>query len=144
MPAFEFSSVIFCDDIRKEVTNKDILIGVYTGDILVGSFPAWINLSIWAEIFASEKGVEKFDLRLMVGDREPLLFKASMEFHQSGGAAFAIPGMQIHFEKEGDLALEIKEGDQWRELKRKKVLQGSIKSPFPILPSPPGSLPSDS
>ena len=50
MLADEIKTVIFCDDIRKEITNKDILIGVYAGDIVVPSFPTPLALALWIEI----------------------------------------------------------------------------------------------
>jgi hypothetical protein len=35
-----FVSVVYCDDIRNEVGNKQSLIGIYRGDLYVPSFPA--------------------------------------------------------------------------------------------------------
>jgi hypothetical protein len=34
MRASDFSGVIFCEDIRREITEKLILIGVYTGEVV--------------------------------------------------------------------------------------------------------------
>src|SRR5215472_4088319 len=39
--------VVFCDDIRREVTGKEILIGVYSGNLMVPRFPAAIVLATW-------------------------------------------------------------------------------------------------
>lgn len=41
--AFKLTSLIVCDDIRQEVTGKQILVGVYTGTIILSSFPAALN-----------------------------------------------------------------------------------------------------
>lgn len=43
-------SCLWCDDIRTEDTFKSILVGVYTGDVVVPSFPfstwAWLHFTI--------------------------------------------------------------------------------------------------
>lgn len=44
MPKFKY--VLFCDDVRTEQNGKKILIGVYTGKLLVGSFPFAAKVSI--------------------------------------------------------------------------------------------------
>jgi hypothetical protein len=39
-------SVLICDDVRREENGKEILIGVYSGDIIVTRFPAAMALTI--------------------------------------------------------------------------------------------------
>jgi hypothetical protein len=39
-PAYKIESVIVCDDARREVTGKEILIGVYNSVAFVNAFPA--------------------------------------------------------------------------------------------------------
>ena len=36
---FKCTSVIICDDIRQEATGKQILVGVYTGAVILPAFP---------------------------------------------------------------------------------------------------------
>jgi len=43
----QFLQSVVCDEVRKEVTGKEILIGVYGDDIIVGAFPATLLLSLW-------------------------------------------------------------------------------------------------
>lgn len=40
MGNYQVKSVLVCDDIRKEVNGKDILIGVYADSIIFPNFPA--------------------------------------------------------------------------------------------------------
>ena len=40
---YKISSVLICDDIRREASGKEILIGVYSSDIIVSSIPANIT-----------------------------------------------------------------------------------------------------
>ena len=70
-PALEIATVLVCDDVRKEVTNKDILIGVYAGDIVVPAFPAWIALAVWLELITKENGVYDMSFRIGMSNRPP-------------------------------------------------------------------------
>ncbi|QQM31751.1 hypothetical protein JET14_06170 [Martelella lutilitoris] len=71
--------VIFCDDIRKEDNGKAILIGVYTGALVLEQLPVDILLSAWIRVSGLDKG--KHDV--------------SVEFHSPGGKTFSI-GAEAH------------------------------------------------
>ena len=40
---FEFRAFLVCDDVRREISGKEILIGVYGDGLVVPSFPATIR-----------------------------------------------------------------------------------------------------
>jgi hypothetical protein len=42
----KFIHVIFCDDVRTEQNGKKIIVGMYTGKLLTGSFPFGSKISI--------------------------------------------------------------------------------------------------
>ena len=50
MPKFKPKFALICDDIRVEDNHKSIIIGVYTGDIQVNSFPCSLALCCWVSI----------------------------------------------------------------------------------------------
>lgn len=55
--AISIQKFIACDDVRMEITNKAILIGVYTGDVIqVPQFPIPVYLSIYMEIISDVTG----------------------------------------------------------------------------------------
>ena len=66
MADVQINTVLVCDDVRREVTGKDILIGVYAGDLNVASLPANILLSIWVEMTAKKKEPQEISLRIQV------------------------------------------------------------------------------
>jgi hypothetical protein len=133
MSAFEFAATIVCDDVRKEVTNKEILIGVYSGDIVVPSFPAWLPIAFWIEANAKEVGHQEVDFRLTVLDNKPpMLIKAGVRVNKLGPLSITISGIQILLEKEGVILLEVKEGENWKALKSKDVIFGTISADSPI------------
>jgi hypothetical protein len=136
MRGLEFGAVIVCDDIRKEVTGKEILIGVYTGEILVSSFPSWFPAALWIEIETLEIGRYDVTLRFSLTDKPPILMKAGIEVSRSGTIAIACPGLQLHAEKECEFILEVQDGEEWKVLKRKKIMQGNVNLAFPTLAGP--------
>jgi hypothetical protein len=66
-------ALIICDDIRddirKEISNKDILIGVYGSEIVVPEFPATIPLAFWMEITPTKLGELSLQLHLSFDDK---------------------------------------------------------------------------
>lgn len=68
--AIRVANAILCDDIRQEISNKLILIGVYTHDILVPAFPTTINLALVAETWFDSVGEKKLSVRYLVDGSE--------------------------------------------------------------------------
>lgn len=132
MTEVRFNAVLFCDDVRRETTGKDILIGVYGGDILVNSFPQWLPLAIWAEIEAEKPGHHTLLFRLTYADNPPLNMKAEMNVSGEGPSGVSLPRLEVLVESEGVLALEVRRNNEepWCELKRKQVR----KRTSPVLP----------
>jgi hypothetical protein len=68
------SSVVICDDIRRESSGKEILIGVYAGVILFPRLPAILtNLGMRIEFNTSLKSADDLTVELRDPDAQPLL-----------------------------------------------------------------------
>src|SRR6185437_1672746 len=131
MSAAQFGAVIVCDDLRKEVNGKDILIGVYAGDIVLASFPAWFPCALWIEIETVETGEYELLFRLSLTGKPHLQFKVRMEVQQPGTTGLGLPGLQLQAENESELIIEALDGEDWKVLKRKRVIKGNVSLPFP-------------
>lgn len=132
MSGLEFRSVIVCDDIRKEVTGKEILIGVYSGEIVLPSFPNWFPANLWIEVDTPEVGKHEVVLRISLTNKPPIQVKFAIDVSRPGTSSIAIPGLQLQAEEECDLLIEVQEGEEWRVLRRKKIMQGQINLPYPF------------
>lgn len=66
--------VIYCDDIRHEVSNKLSFVGVYTGDLLAPQFPYTVpKLCLYISVLTpAEKPFQRLKLRVFK-DEESLL-----------------------------------------------------------------------
>lgn len=140
MSKVSITAVIVCDDIRKEVTGKDILIGVYSGDIIVQDIPATISAAFWFELLPLELGVQRLELRLRLANKEealPLTIEVQVE-NLSPSAIFT-PSATITVDAETELLLEERVGESWRVLKSKKIYKGKVNHPliFSNDPQPP-------
>jgi hypothetical protein len=119
-----FNSIVMCDEIRTEVTGKDILIGVFSGEILVPSFPTAIGVAFWAEVENSNEdiGVKEYELRVGVENGQPLPFKVTADIRAAGTSILKIPTIHIPVPGPTVVSLELLDEENWRVLKSKKVL----------------------
>jgi len=121
----DISTAVFCDDIRREDNGKELLIGVYSGDIVFPHFPGRVNLCIWLPWIGKTKPEEttKFKLRLLDSDKEILgsEFEISTQEESSCGS-LAIGGIVAHFHNETTLNVHVKRNsERWKTLKSIRV-----------------------
>ena len=70
MDAYRHVEVIYCDDIRRELGNKLSFMGAYTGDLLVGQFPATLlKLSLYISVSTPRaQPFQRLHLRILQDD----------------------------------------------------------------------------
>jgi hypothetical protein len=122
MSGLDIRYVIVCDDVRREDNGKEILIGVYSSDILVPVLPANLQLVFWMHVYNDEVGEFPFEVRLTGPDRVQILHASAQGTATSarsmGSIWFGPVGVRVP--KEGDLSLEFKRADDryWSEIKQ--------------------------
>jgi hypothetical protein len=137
-PRIDIKYVVVCDDIRREDNGKEILIGVYSGDILVGKFPINLTLSFWTQF--EKIGAGKIPIRFRVsGPGGVTLFQGEGEFDTPESvplATLALGGIPVQIQRPGNISLELKQGDdEWQTIKTIGV------SHRPAFAPPSGSVP---
>jgi hypothetical protein len=130
MMAGEIGAVIVCDDVRREQTNKDILVGVYAGDIIVTSFPAIVTAAHWIEFTPGNTGLRTLRFRVSVNDMPPAEMKFEIQVAELGPMGLVLPPTHMPVEKPSDLSLHIWSGNDWALLKKKAITQGLVAFPF--------------
>lgn len=126
MERFQIACALFCEDVRREDNGKEMLIGVYSGDIRAGTFPTVIHLVIWMQIISLQSGEAPIEIRLLNKNNDQV-------FHAGGQIDFrkAYAIGSVHFgpvrvplSSEDELRLEIREhAGPWTEIKRVLVLR---------------------
>lgn len=139
------TNVIICDDVRREPNGKEILIGVYSGDILVPEVPTGLLLFVWINILANEPIDAKGKIRVQL----PGSAKNAIEIDASFGAknkgdvaSVTIPNLPIQIDKEGILKVSWRIDDgRWKELISKKIRVKQPMSAPTASPPPSGQSP---
>jgi hypothetical protein len=152
---FSVGSVIICDEVRREITNKDILIGVYSGAIVVSAVPATLTVAVWIELIAETGGPLTVDLKITLpSDAPPSEFRLRMSFEVlestviAGSIGIFTPSLQCEIPVPGNLEVSLKEADSesWRVIKTKKIIVGEVLAPMQLgqTMTPANSLPTAS
>ncbi len=113
--------MIICDDIRKEANGKLILIGVYSGDILLSRVPAPFSPAIYLTGKGYTVKNTGFDFKVVVPGSE---FEGRLNLEVSSGREFAIniPAAPLQILQPGELKFQYRlAGGRWRTLGTKKV-----------------------
>ena len=124
LPAFRLMNAVFCEDIRRENNGKDMLLGVYSGDIVVARFPARVSVSLWLQylLAATTGGETGIDLRLRFDGHEKAVHQIGLPFMEVGETTIALRGMPVVIDGSGVLLLEHRlPGEDWTEIAYKRV-----------------------
>jgi hypothetical protein len=126
-----FKAVITCEDVRDEVGNKKSLIGVFSGDITVPSFPAMVRVAFYLE-YAPDKNeneVVNFVFRLLLDDVELGKGTGILPIVGAQIGIIGIPQAFLALEKETRIRMLISiNGGAEEEVVSKRVFQGTVTS----------------
>lgn len=122
----QIGAVLICDDVRKEINGKEIIIGLYTGDILVNSVPFVLGLVVWIEYFPSHIGVNSLNVRLNYAGKTFISGTAVIDAQTITPHSVVLPNLILQGDVAGDLEIEMQEGEEWKLLKRKTVRQSDL------------------
>ena len=120
------NAVVVCDDIRREITGKDILIGVYAGNIVVPQFPFKIRLAFWVEYEAERAGEHIIKLRLTYSGRTPAEVTINAQIPAPGMAAMPIAGLEVNGDAPGELSIDCLTDEEWQPVKKIAVIKGAV------------------
>jgi hypothetical protein len=124
---FEVVNALVCEDVRREVNGKEILIGVYGNSILVPSFPIDLNLMFWFQTKAPEGDHE---LKLRISNASDAVFlEASVNAHVSAAnelASLAV-GTMIQAQNETTLKFQGRNADSdWSTIVEIPIRRGPV------------------
>jgi hypothetical protein len=128
------SHVIICDDIRKEINNKLILIGVYPEDIILYKIPAEFRISLWFQFKISAP--TKFGIEININGnalkKKPDIINFQIDETKDNLAvsesekdlSLVIAGIPLSIQDTGNITIEYrKSGDKpWISAKTNKIL----------------------
>jgi hypothetical protein len=117
LEAGTISAVLFCDDARKEITGKDIIIGVYPSDMVAAEFPAFIRISVWFRFLPAKLGKNRISVRIRYQEQVAPTLTLEFDVHTLGLAVgVATPPLQLMINNPMQLEFEVLDGDNFRSL----------------------------
>ncbi len=122
---FTVGNVIVCDDVRREMTGKDILIGVYPDGINAAQIPGVITLAFWAELIPTATGTLDVELQIELPDAtKPVKVSLTANIEQIARFPAIIPPFPYSITTEGHVKLLARTlgADDWIEIKRVEIL----------------------
>lgn len=132
-------NALLCDDIRREHgNNKHILIGVFSGDMVIPDFPGAVAPCLYVERFMNAPGSYEISLEYRVGKRQWTPVRAKAEVGAPGVAAFAFPQVLVEVTEPSRLEIYLKVGDEKpvRVIDKKIVRASPTASQLPSGQSP--------
>lgn len=109
---YRVRALLLCDFVRREITGKDIIVGVYHTKILVKEFPHELRLSLWANIEPLKPGEHLIILRFVYGkQKRPLVeIEAGIQVDMVAGGAspFSFGPIPVPVPEPGDLKIQHK------------------------------------
>lgn len=141
-PGFELNSRILCQDVRQEKTNKYIIIGVYSGHVVVSEFPAKLRFCVYCDGVVRNANTKYLCLRTSWNGK-PIL-EMGMAFNKNAPDnlfSFSSPEFEIACDQPGELMIEASEDRKtWFPFLTKKILQGQVDGLNPMTKEIPPEL----
>lgn len=115
---------VLCEDVRVESNGKHIVIGVYTGNVVVYALPSTVQLTVWLCLEAKTPGHANVDVR----GYDPsgrIMFSGEMEIEsrESETITTSLPKFAVQIEKEGSIRVQVRpNGGRWKTIINKDVV----------------------
>ena len=120
-------AIVVCDDIRREASGKDILIGTYAGNIVVAQYPFKIRLAFWVEYQADRAGEHVIKLRVTYSGKAPGEVTINAQIPESGTVTLPLTGLEVNGDAAGELTIDhLSDEQDWQRVKTITVRKGAV------------------
>jgi hypothetical protein len=128
--ALTIETVLLCDDVRKEITGKDIVIGVYGEDATVAAFPVTLAFSLYMRVRFPGEGPFLTEFRVIGPSGQPLTptVKVPMRAREGGGmATVQIGQIPIQVQSAGQVQFQWRPPEgEWDTIQKLNIKQGEL------------------
>jgi hypothetical protein len=124
---FKIDAVVLCEQNRVEINQKIILLGVFSGDIVVAEMPATLQISAYVQFSTSPMGEFKIDFKFVGPDGVEAMVSAEATMAAIGPSAVPLPTVPLMCRKDGTVSLLMRvNGEDWHEILKRKVFLGNV------------------
>lgn len=113
---------VFCDDIRREDNGKELLIGVYSGNLQVPVLPAPVMLSVWVPFERSGIGKVPIEFRILGPDDRIIGYGTiELNFTDADHTVGSLPlrGLTAMLIRPGEITFQLRQHDElWATVRK--------------------------
>ena len=112
---------VLCDDVRLEMNNKEIIIGVYSGGISVPMLPWIAVLCVWMTVMWSGEGTVDIEVRVLDPRQQPVgtVSGSGTAILIGTKSTLTFRGLAIQIEMEGIYTIQCRvSGGTWESLRQ--------------------------
>lgn len=124
-PKATVENCLIVDDVRRERSNKYILIGVYRDAVIVPQHPSLIVLNFWVALRGNKRGKVPAVFRLVKRPGRQEIFRSEGILtikKPTEGVYLTVRGLPFEVTKNFDLVFQMKQHkSRWKEIKRIRV-----------------------
>lgn len=126
-PDITVDHVLICEDIRREDNGKQIVIGLFAGDIKVSRLPVDLRLAFLVRGKSSKKGPNNIELRLLDSNNSPIVEGQSELNVQKPNSLFSMsmPPVIVQIVPEGVMKFQMRQpGTRWKTVQETLIKLG--------------------
>jgi len=121
---------LLCDDVRREMNGKQIIIGVYGDDVVLPRFPISISLCLWMRFKFQSPGAYSLEF-VVIGERQQRMIPVtSVPVNVTDSTKrmdIALGGILLNISEPETLKFQWRDGSgEWKEVLAAKVIQGPV------------------
>lgn len=136
MAVYDVVSAIPCDDVRKEINGKDIIIGAFTA-LNVRDMPAHIMFALWVEFKIKRVGDYIFDIKIdLPGGANSFSRTLNMSISDaSNPIPIFLPPQHVVLTREGIMNISIKlhSENKWKVVRKINIKHDNTIQSFPVI-----------
>ncbi|WP_026379030.1 hypothetical protein [Afifella pfennigii] len=126
--ALKFANAILCEYAARGDRKKHTLVNIYSGDVVVRSFPARLQFGIYAEFVPQSEETIELSLDVVLGEQRLATIEVGVTNHKAGlPTPILVSSMQVNVEKEARLELVARRpGYRKTVVLSKRIFQGAV------------------
>jgi hypothetical protein len=134
---------LVCDDVRREISGKEILIGVYADNVYVSVIPANLNVNLYIRALFGQRGVSNIKFKILGPGGIQVTPEASISFpappDPESVASIIVGGIIFQAQAEGKYEFQWQPpGQEWETVTYLHIRKGNV--PPPNVTQPPASI----
>jgi hypothetical protein len=128
---------ILCDDVRREITGKEIIIGIYGDELTTPQFPVALFFTLYLKISFPKTGEFPMAFRVMGPSEQPLtavVMTSIMAQREGRSTTVHIGGIALQVQIPGRIQFQWRlQEREWETIAKLDVVKGEARIPEGVI-----------